>query len=170
MRRLTFSRIPSSFIHRITSGRPQNYIAWRSLLRTHPQPRFSLRPCASEALLGLKVRMNPMFHEPLTAYQPGSSWSGIALLEDMQHSMLAVPLLGERSYAFWGSEVPSNKVSPLELPGRPHPPCWLREPLQTVDEPHIRLATNPLKEFDDTRVSSCEGLDATIAVSERIRN
>jgi hypothetical protein len=41
-----------------------------------------------------------MFHEPLTGYQPGSSWFGIALLEDMQHSTLAVPLSGERSYAF----------------------------------------------------------------------
>jgi hypothetical protein len=68
----------------------------------HPQPRFSLRPCASEALLELKVRMNPMFHEPLTGYQPGSSWSGIALPDNMQHSMIAVPLSGERSYAFWG--------------------------------------------------------------------
>jgi hypothetical protein len=93
-----------------------------------------------------------MFHEPLIGYQPGSSWPGIALLEDMQHSTLAVPLSGERSYALRGLEVPSNKVSPLELPGRPRPSCWLREPLQIADEPHIRPVMNPLKEVDDTRV------------------
>jgi hypothetical protein len=40
-----------------------------------------------------------MFHEPLTSYQPLSSWSGIALPEDMQHSVWAIPLSGERSYA-----------------------------------------------------------------------
>jgi hypothetical protein len=111
-----------------------------------------------------------MFHELLPVYQPGSSWSGIALLEDIQHSALAIPLLGERSYAFRGSKAPLNKVSPLELPGRPRPPCWLRELLQIANEPHIRPAMNPLKEVGDTRVSSCEGLGTAIAVSERIRN
>jgi hypothetical protein len=104
-----------------------------------------------------------MFHEPLTGYQPWSSWSGIALPEDMQHSTLTIPLSGERSYAFRGLRAPSNKVSPLELPGRPRPPCWLREPLQIADKSHIRPAANPLKEGDDAEDSSCEGLGAAIA-------
>jgi hypothetical protein len=61
-----------------------------------------------------------MYHEPLTGYQPGSSQSSIALPEDMQHSMLAVPLLGERSYAFW-AENPVKQGFPVRIPGSATP-------------------------------------------------
>jgi hypothetical protein len=44
-----------------------------------------------------------LFHESVTGYQSPSSWSSIALPEDMQHSAWAIPLSGERSYALWDS-------------------------------------------------------------------
>jgi hypothetical protein len=62
-----------------------------------------------------------------------------------------------------GTQGPSKQGFLLELSGRPHPLCWLREPLQIADEPHIRPATNPLKEVDDTEVPSSEGLGIAIA-------
>jgi hypothetical protein len=42
-----------------------------------------------------------MFHEPLTGFRSLSSWSGIALPEDMQHSAWALPLSGQRAYVLW---------------------------------------------------------------------
>jgi hypothetical protein len=42
-----------------------------------------------------------MFHKPLTRFRSLSSWSGIAMLEDMQHSAWARPLSRERSYNLW---------------------------------------------------------------------
>jgi hypothetical protein len=62
-----------------------------------------------------------------------------------------------------GFKIPLNNVSLLELPGQPRPPCWLREPLQIVDEPHIRLDANPLKESGATKVPLFKGLGIAIA-------
>jgi hypothetical protein len=61
-----------------------------------------------------------MFHEPLTGYQPGSSWSGPA----EGHATLCAshPTFRGEILCFPGLKVPSNKVSPLELLGRPCPP------------------------------------------------
>jgi hypothetical protein len=95
-----------------------------------------------------------MFHEPLTGFFPAG---GHATLYASQ------PTFRGEILCFPSLKVPSNKVSPLELLGRPLPPCWLQEPLQIADEPHIRLATNPLKEVDNTEESSREGLGAAIA-------
>jgi hypothetical protein len=111
-----------------------------------------------------------MFHEPLTGYQHGSSWSGIALPEDMQHSAPAIPLAGGRDPTLSGAQSPVKQGFPVRTPGSATPAVLAMKTLQIAYKPHIRPAMNPLKEVDDTRVSSCKGLGAAIAVSERICN
>jgi hypothetical protein len=114
--------------------------------------------------------MNLIFHEPL-------NWLSTRVLS-VQHclagghaTLLASgPTFRGEILRFLGLRAPSNKVSLLKLPGRPRPPCRLREPLQIADEPHICPATDPLKEVDGTNASSREGLGAAIAVSKRIHN
>jgi hypothetical protein len=111
-----------------------------------------------------------MFHEPL-------NWLSTRVLSVWHcltggHAILLAsgPTFRGEILRFLGLRAPSNKVSLLELPGRPHPPCWLREPLQIAKEPHIRLATDPLNEVDGTIASSREGLGTAIEVSKRIHN
>jgi hypothetical protein len=109
---------PPYFIQWITSGRPHNYTTWRSLLLAHQQSRFSLGLCASEALLGLNVRMNSMSHEPL-------NWLSTQVLPVRHclaggHATLLAsgPTFKGEILCFLGLRAPSNKVSPLELLGR----------------------------------------------------
>jgi hypothetical protein len=52
-----------------------------------------------------------MFHEPLTSYQLGSSWSGIALPEDMQHSGKG------RDPMLSGAQSPVKQGFPVRTPG-----------------------------------------------------
>jgi hypothetical protein len=111
-----------------------------------------------------------MFHEPLYFLSTRVLPVRHCLAGGHATLLASGPTFGGEILRFLGLKALSNKVSPLELPGRPHLPCWLREPLQIADEPHIRPATDPLKEVDDTKASSREGLGAAIAVSERIRN
>jgi hypothetical protein len=129
----TLSRIPLSFIQRITSGHSHNYTASHSFLRAHPQPRFSLGPCTSEALLGLKVRLNSMFHEPLNWLSTRVLPVRYCLAGGHATLLASGPTFRGEILRFQGPRAPSNKVSLLELLGWPHSPCWLREPLQIAD-------------------------------------
>jgi hypothetical protein len=92
-----------------------------------------------------------MFHEPLTGYPSLSSWYSIALPENMEDSLWALPLLGERSYALQDLRSHQTRFPRYNSLDQPRPLCWLREPLQIVDEPHIRPATNPIKEIGATK-------------------